>query len=439
MSPTSSSSASARGVLPSIHIPGATRDKSSTSPSPVRPSLFCKTQESDNALRKWASLAVLIVFTTATSIVSQRSRAVGSQGSYSIATAVFLSELLKVCVGFFLAVFCNSPTTIKDSASLPLFSEKAIALDGDDAVELDDDGIQARGNAVKPSLLDRIKRAYNDIYCASAWMMGVPALVYVAQNMLQLAANSYLSSVAYQGLSQLKLVTAAMISVFLYKKTLSSRQWISLPILMMGVLLLAQKSPSKQDVANAAALLDYVSDESPFAHRHAGSIETSWRASKMIAEAFALASKYANAQLAAGATLVLLACICGGFAGVYIETRLKSSMSVALSVRNAQLASFALVTAGGAMALEAIGKEGWQPLANFTTLAWITVLLRGAAGYVVSATLRYADTIMKGFATSVAIITTIALESILTSHLPSTVQVLGSILVMLSTYNYVHI
>ncbi|KAJ1023615.1 hypothetical protein NDA18_004603 [Ustilago nuda] len=397
MSPTWSSSASGRGVLPSIHIPGATRDTLSTSPSPVRPSLSCKTQESDSALRKWASLAVLIVFTTATSIVSQRSRAVGSQGSYSIATAVFLSELLKVCVGFFLAVFRSSPTTSKDSASLPLFSEKEIALDGDDAVELDDDRIQARGNTVKPSLLDRIKRAYNDIYCASAWMMGVPAL------------------------------------------TLSSRQWISLPILMMGVLLLVQKSPSKQDVANAAALLDYVSDESPFAHRHASSTETSWRASKMMAEAFVLARKYANAQLVAGATLVLLACICGGFAGVYIETRLKSSMSVALSVRNAQLASFALVTAGGAMALEAISKEGWQPLANFTTLAWITVLLRGAAGYVVSATLRYADTIMKGFATSVAIITTIALESILTTHLPSTVQILGSILVMLSTYNYVRI
>lgn len=295
----------------------------------------------------------------------------------------------------------------------------------------------ARGTVDAQSWTSRIKQAYREIYCPSAWMMGVPALVYVVQNMLQLAANSYLSSVAYQGLSQLKLVTAAMISVFLFNKTLSSRQWLCLPILMAGVFLLAQKAPTQQDVANAAALLGRPTSDSPFSHRHREDDGIASTGSNMMKEAMMLASRFASAQLAIGATCVVLACICGGFAGVYIETKLKSTMSVSLSIRNAQLASFALLTAGGAVILEAVSKVGWQPLANFTTLAWITVVLRGASGYVVSATLRYADTIMKGFATSVAIITTIALESMLTSQLPSMLQVLGSILVMLSTYNYV--
>lgn len=267
--------------------------------------------------------------------------------------------------------------------------------------------------------------------------MGVPALIYVVQNMLQLAANSYLSSVAYQALSQLKLVTAALISVFLFGKTLSTKQWMCLPVLLMGVVFLTQRSVSRQDVEDVAAMLasGQPSEDSPFANRHGG--DSASVTSKMMSQAIVLASQYASAQLAIGTVCVLLACICGSFAGVFIETKLKSSMSVPLSVRNAQLATFALVTAGAAALTEAISKGEWDPLANFSPLAWITVILRGASGYVVSATLRYADTIMKGFATSVAIITTIALESMLTTTLPSFSQLIGSTLVMISTYSYV--
>ena len=433
---------SSRAALPAISIPVPSTASSSAAPSPVTRNFNSRAEESDHAFRKWASLLVLIFFTTATSIVSQRSRSVGSSQRYSIATSVFLSELLKLCVGFVLAVLTRSPEPRRDSASLPLFSEKAQPQDGDDSIQ--DDHVHSpfqatRSSSSSVSLGTKIKLAWDDIYCASAWMMGVPALVYVCQNMLQLAANSYLSSVAYQGLSQLKLVTAAMISVFVFGKTLSIRQWMCLPILLTGVVFLTQKAPSRQDVENAAALLGSMEpgSDSPFSHRHGSESELS--ASKVMAKAVLLASEYANAQLMIGTLCVVLACVCGSFAGVYIETKLKSSMSVALSVRNAQLASFALLTAAAAVLTEAISKGQWAPLANFSMLAWVTVVLRGASGYVVSATLRYADTIMKGFATSVAIITTIALESMLTSHLPSLSQLIGSALVMASTYNYVRL
>lgn len=396
------------------------------------------------AFRKWTSLTVLVLFTTATSIVSQRSRSVAAGERYSIATSVFLSELFKLIVGFVTAVVSRESTASgprRDGASLPLFSEKSEEQDHSDTGsddQPDSPSFASRSQASTP-LADKVRHAWNEIFCPSAWTMSVPALVYVVQNMLQLGANSHLSSVAYQGLSQLKLVTAAIISVCVFGKTLSAHQWLCLPILLGGVVFLTQKPMTMQDVTEAAALLgsSEPAADSPFSHRHSDvpASSKSW----LMADAVMLASEYADAQLFIGAVLVVMACICGSFAGVYIETKLKSSMSVALSVRNAQLASFALLTSGLAVAMEALKNGEWAPLDHFSTTAWITVLLRGASGYVVSATLRYADAISKGFATSVAIITTIAVESMLTLHPPSMMQIFGSSLVILSTYTYVRL
>lgn len=432
---------SIRGALSSLSVSGAPAQTSSEPSNAVNRRFSTVTDDQEHGFRKWASLLTLVLFTTATSIVSQRSRSGSSAERYSIATSILLSELLKLGVGFALAVLTRDATSSTDTASLPLFSEKNRSQDRD--ASLDDESSSpaspSKSSSRPVSLSSKARQAWDDIYCASAWMMGVPALVYVCQNMLQLMANSYLSSVAYQGLSQLKLVTAALISVLLFGNRLALRQWMCFPFLFGGVILLTRRPsvPSSQDLAEAVAFLREPGSESPFSHRHGNG--SAAPTSNIVAKATQLAWQYSSAHFAIGTACVLLACICGGFAGVFIETKLKSSMSVDLSVRNAQLASFGLLTAGAAVVLEAINNGEWAPLVNFSKLAWITVLLRGASGYVVSATLRYADTIMKGFATSVAIITTIIVESMLSSQLPSMVQLLGSALVMISTYNYVRL
>lgn len=423
-------------------VSSASTSASQASPISERPAtlaLGSRTNESTHAFRKWASLLTLVLFTTATSIVSQRSRTGDPAERYSIATSIFLSELLKLLVGFSLAVFARDVDYRWDPASLPLFREKI--RDQNDEPSSDEElnlpAAPARYLS-RPSLSSRARQALDDIFCSSAWMMGVPALVYVCQNALQLAANSYLSPVAYQSLSQLKLVTAALIGVLLFGKTLSSRQWICFPILITGVILLSQRTTalSREQISDYTMLLQHPGAESPFSHRH-----ELLSMSKAIAmkQAAAMAWQYSAAHLAIGTSCVVFACICGSFAGVFIETKLKSSMSVALSVRNAQLASFALLTTGAAILEEAIRHGKWEPLRNFSALAWLTVVLRGASGYVVSATLRYADTIMKGFATSFAIIATIAVETIIGTNLLSLSQLIGTALIMTSTYHYVRL
>ncbi|KAI3476166.1 hypothetical protein L1887_62278 [Cichorium endivia] len=352
-------------------------------------------QQSAHALRKWISLSTLVLFTTATSVVSQRSRSVGPDKQYSIATSVFLSELLKFLLGFALATVARDASPTTDPARLPLFS----ADDPEGSEKLAREAQGTRYAVAPPSLWAKAQRAWNDVYCASTWMMGVPALIYVCQNMLQLAANSHLSPVAYQGLSQLKLITAALISVFVFGRPLSKRQWTCLPVLLLGVVFLTQKKvPSHEEVAEAASLLREVPTDSPFG-RKVGSGST-LLSTNLMAQAASMLRE--DAKCAAGDR--------DGVRGAGLRVR------------------------------QLCGRKGeWAPLRNFSTLAWTTVLLRGGSGYVVSATLRYADTIMKGFATSMAIITTIALESLLSSRLPTLAQLTGGALVMASTYNYVRL
>lgn len=344
--------------------------------------------------KKWISLAVLIVFTTTTSMVSQRSRAVTSptSTSYCVATSVLLSELLKLVVSFLVVVYrAGNTTTTEDQQAL--LEEHRLA---EDEQQQQHDPL----NRTPLSWTGKVRAAYGTVFNSAAWMMGVPALIYVVQNLLQLVANAHLSAVAYQGISQLKLVIAALISVLIFGRTLTGRQWACMPVLMLGVLLLSQ------------------------------------RPSRLLTAAIEPNSAYIM-----GVCAVLLSCICGSFAAVYIETRLKAAMSVPLAVRNAQLASFAALTASLALAVQALNSPQplaeFNPFAGFNSLAWSTVVLRAASGYVVSMTLRYADTIMKGFATSLAILTTISLESILKTSWPTTNQLLGASLVLAATYNYV--
>jgi UDP-sugar transporter A1/2/3 len=68
------------------------------------------------------------------------------------------------------------------------------------------------------------------------WMqMVVPALLYILQNNLQFFAVGLLDAATFQVLHQMKILTTALFSVLILEKNLSTRQWISLLTLAIGV------------------------------------------------------------------------------------------------------------------------------------------------------------------------------------------------------------
>ena len=65
--------------------------------------------------------------------------------------------------------------------------------------------------------------------------MLIPALLFNFQNNLTFLALSYLDSATFQVLSQLKILTTALLSVLILKTKLDKIKWAALVILAVGV------------------------------------------------------------------------------------------------------------------------------------------------------------------------------------------------------------
>eukprot|EP00063_Salmo_salar_P050257 XP_014025092.1 PREDICTED: UDP-N-acetylglucosamine transporter-like isoform X2 [Salmo salar] len=105
-----------------------------------------------------------------------------------------------------------------------------------------------------------------------------------------------------------------------------------------------------------------------------------------------------------GVVAVLVACCSSGFAGVYFERILKETKQ-SVWVRNIQLGMFGLVF--GLMGMFAYDGERVRESGMFkgyNTITWTVVALQALGGLVIAAVIKYADNILKGFATSLSII-----------------------------------
>nr|CAG4650297.1 EOG090X098P [Sida crystallina] len=195
----------------------------------------------------------------------------------------------------------------------------------------------------------------------------VPSMVYVVQNNLLYVAASHLDAATYQVTYQLKILTTALFTVAILRRKLLGTQWMALVILLIGVAMvqLAQTDePSKKSSA----------DSGPEQNRLIG---------------FGAA---------------LSACVLSGFAGIYFEKILKGS-DVSVWMRNIQL-SFLSLPFGLFTCLvydwSSITSKGF--FFGYDAFIWYLVVLQAVGGLLVAMVVKYADNILKGFATSLAII-----------------------------------
>ncbi|KAJ1421000.1 nucleotide-sugar transporter-domain-containing protein [Ochromonadaceae sp. CCMP2298] len=180
----------------------------------------------------------------------------------------------------------------------------------------------------------------------------IPSALYILQNSLQYFSMSCLSAPVFQVMYQMKIVTTAIFSVLLLGRRIAPIQWVSVVALAIGVSLvqLSQTGVTKQE-------------------------NSIW-----------------------GLLGVVLGCLTSGFAGVYFELVLKSS-SVTIWVRNIQLSFIGVVVSAFSCYLqdsEQILSRGF--FSGYDETVCIVVLLAAAGG------VKYADNILKGFATSLSIL-----------------------------------
>jgi len=110
------------------------------------------------------------------------------------------------------------------------------------------------------------------------------------------------------------------------------------------------------------------------------------------------------------------ACFLSGLAGVWLERIIKQTADVPIWVRNIQLGVVSLALGLGSVALldgAAVAERGF--FQGYTWLTASVVLQVSAGGLLVGLIMKYADNLLKGFATSLSII----LSSVVSTFIPA--------------------
>ncbi|KAL0081837.1 UDP-galactose transporter [Phycomyces blakesleeanus] len=308
--------------------------------------------------------------------------------------------------------------------------------------------------------------------------LAFPAILYLIQNNLQYVAATNLDAATFQVTYQLKILTTAFFSVVILHRSLSRTKWIALALLTLGIgLVVLPKDAS-------LAVLSYFNPEkyaeNGLGDGSIGNIDGNGNEDEDIG----------NQSNIEGFTAVLMACVLSGLAGVYFEKILKapvkpaslvedeenkvmvndndndrdhdddddddknkgsrrSSMSVVddsnslasqnlLWIRNIQMSFFSVVLGLLFVVLlqdgATIAEKGFY--ANYTGLTWLVIGIQAFGGLVVAVVVKYADNILKGFATSISIILSSIISVWVFSFSISLSFVMGATLVIYATYLY---
>jgi solute carrier family 35 (UDP-sugar transporter), member A1/2/3 len=255
----------------------------------------------------------------------------------------------------------------------------------------------------------------------------VPSLLYTVQNNLLYLALTNLDAATYQVCYQLKILTTALFSAVLLHRKFSALKWLSLVILTVGVAIV-QISGSGEGSGSH----HHDNDAAGADHQHKQLLEAA--ASKSQEETAAAVTDSQNRFV--GLLAVLFAACTSGFAGVWFEKILKGSRT-SLWVRNVQMGlpstviAYVTVFAKDAGAVHASGF-----LQGYNRVVWTVVAVQAVGGLVVAVVVKYADNVLKVFATSFSIVVSCVISAVLFDFRPNAAFVLGAGLVVAATVMY---
>ena len=137
-----------------------------------------------------------------------------------------------------------------------------------------------------------------------------------------------------------------------------------------------------------------------------------------------------------GFTCVVCAACTSGFAGVYFEKILKGSQTT-LWIRNIQMGVPSVLIAFITIFIQdgaTVEERGF--FAGYSILVWIVIIVQAAGGLIVAIVVKYADNVLKVFATSFSIIGSCIISILFFGFSPNFSFYIGTFLVLLSTVIY---
>ncbi|XP_061914545.1 UDP-galactose translocator-like [Entelurus aequoreus] len=303
---------------------------------------------------KYISLALLVVQNSVLILSIRYVRTMPGERFFAT-SAVVMAEVLKV-LACLLIILLQERLNVKETAAL---------------------------------LVDGIFFQYRDTL-----KLAVPSLIYTLQNNLQYVAISNLPAATFQVTYQLKILTTALFSVLMLRKSLTRVQWLALLLLFVGVAIVQVQQDGNKEAAHA------------------------------------------DQNYTIGLIAVVISCLSSGFAGVYFERILKGS-APSVWVRNVQLGIFGMSL--GMLGLwwndgAAVSRRGF--LSGYTPMVWGVILNQAFGGLLVAVVVKYADNILKGFATSLSIIISTVLSVYLFAFNVDLMFTAGAGLVISAVYMY---
>ena len=273
------------------------------------------------------------------------------------------------------------------------------------------------------------KKSFRSIYIylkydmRNTLLLAVPATAYNFQMKLEYVALTNLNAAIFSVLVQTKLLCTAIMAYVVLRKQLKYIQIISLVLLTVGVMLCnLSGSSSSSNTSSSTMMMD-------------------------------------SATLT-GVMATLGIAMSSGFASVYTEKVIKANRSVATtttttnSMANSNHTSFDRSEYGLAytqvqlafMSICTIGLYAlWQDLDKileygmfyqFSFAAWFSVLNSAIGGLIVASVLKYADSVLKGYATAMSVILTGILSMILFNTSLSIIYFLGIVNVVTAVLLY---
>ncbi|EDR26118.1 UDP-N-acetylglucosamine transporter, putative [Entamoeba dispar SAW760] len=228
----------------------------------------------------------------------------------------------------------------------------------------------------------------------------IPALIYFFQNILCQLSLANIQPGLYSVLTQVKILSAAILSVLILGKKLTATQWRGLATLVLAVITV--ESASRTTTGNSAVEGGYYF---------------------------------------IGVGAALLAATASGFSGVFMEKILKNkvdnSPKLSLWERNFQLSIYSIgFSIINLVLFDSVSVFQKGIFHDFSIYTLIMIFVMSVGGILVALVMTYADVIVKGFAVSVAIVCTTTLSYFIFNTPISFEFCLGAIGVLISISNY---
>ena len=262
--------------------------------------------------------------------------------------------------------------------------------------------------------------------------MSVPALAYLVQNTMGYLAMEYIPASTHMMLLQLKLLTTAVFAVLILRKKVFPHQWRALLLLFVGIVLVQWPTTTSPAIVSVDPL-----DPNPLLTPDQSSYYAmaSYSGRDMLAALLVFGT--ANIGLLAALTQSVLS----GFAGVYTEWQLKGRIGFTLWEQNAQLSLYSIVI--GLLSLLTTGRHDLTSMvergffADYSVWTLCCIVLNSCGGLLVAAVLLYGDTILKNFASTVAILSASLFSALLFHDTPFTINfTAGTIVLLAAMFSY---